>query len=265
MKAKVFGLSLALAALCGAAARAQTPSQTPAPAATPAAQAKPEAKADEQLPAAEVLFDKYLTALGGEAALGKFKSRVTRGSIEIAPMGVKGTFESSQKAPQMSVTTMNLTGLGTLQQGFDGAVGWAKDPFTGLRELKGGELAAVRRAAFINPSGWRKAYNSMKTTGRAKVGDREAYVIEGAYGGDTPDKLYFDAQTGMLLRMDAVVDSPQGRVLSETTFEDYREVDGVKVPHTVRAVLGAATIVTKVEEVKHDVALEDKLFAKPTS
>lgn len=262
MKVKVFGLSLALAALCGAAARAQTPAaQTPAP----AAQAKPETKADEQLPAAEMLFDKYLKALGGEAALDKVKSRVMRGSIEIAPMGVKGTFETSQKAPQMSVTTMNLTGLGTMQQGYDGAVGWSKDPFTGLRELKGGELAVLQRTALINPGGWRKSYNSLKTTGRSKVGEREVYVVEGAYAGDTPDKLYFDAQTGLLLRMDAVVQSPQGRVVSETTFEDYREVDGIKLPYSSRAVLGAATVVTRIEEVKHDVALDDKTFAKPTS
>jgi hypothetical protein len=265
MKVKVFGLSLALAALCGASARAQTAAQTPAPAAAPAApaQAKPEAKADEKLPAAELLFGNYVKGLGGEAALDKLKSRVMRGTIEIAPMGVKGTFESSQKAPQKSVTTMNLTGLGVMQQGFDGAVGWSKDPFTGLRELKGGELAAVQRVAYINPVGWSNTYKTMKTTGRSKVGDREAYVVEGAYAGDTPDKLYFDAQTGLLLRMDAVVEGPQGRVISETTFDDYREVDGVKIPHSMRAVIGAATVVTRVEEVKHDVALDDKAFAKP--
>lgn len=265
MKVKVFGLSLALAALCGASARAQTATQTPAPAAAPAAQAKPEAKADEKMPAPELLFDNYVKGLGGEAALDKLKSRVMRGTIEIAPMGVKGTFESSQKAPQKSVTTMNLTGLGVMQQGFDGAVGWSKDPFTGLRELKGGELAAVQRAAYINPVGWRGTYSSMKTTGRSKVGDREVYVVEGASAGDTPDKLYFDAQTGLLLRMDSVVDGPQGRVISETTFDDYREVDGVKVPHSMRAVLGAATVVTLVQEVKHGVAVEDKAFAKPAS
>lgn len=260
MKVKVFGLSLALAALCGVSAHAQTAPQTPA-----TAQAKPEAKAEEKLPAAEVIFDNYLKALGGEAAISKFKSRVMRGSIEIAPMGVKGTFETSQKAPQMLLTTMNLVGLGTIQQGYDGAAGWAKDPFTGLRDLKGGELANVQRGALLNPGGWRKSYSSMKTTGRSKVGTREVYVVEGAQATDTPDKLYFDAQTGLLLRMDAVVNSPQGQVVSETTFDDYREVDGVKVPYSVSAVLGAATVVTRVEEVKHDVALEDKLFAKPTS
>jgi hypothetical protein len=269
MKAKVFGLSLALAALCGVPALAQTPAQTPAPAAapartpSPAAQARPAAKPDEKLPAAEVLFDNYLKALGGEAALDKFKSRVMRGTVEIAPMGVKGTYETSQKAPDRLLTTMTLTGLGTLQQGYDGAVGWSKDPFTGQRELKGGELATVQRSALINPKGWRKSYNSMKTTGRSQVGGREVYVVEGAYAADAPDKLYFDAQTGLLLRMDVVVDSPQGRVVSETTMEDYREVDGVKVPYSVSAVVGAATVVMRVGEIKHDVALDDKMFARP--
>ena len=263
MTAKMFGLSLVLAACCGAAARSQA--QTPTPPAAPAPQARPEAKADEQLPAADEVFDKYLKALGGEAALDKFKSRVTRGSVELAPMGVKGTFETSQKAPNRSVTTLNLTGLGTLQQGFDGAAGWAKDPFTGLRELKGGELAATQRTALLNPAGWRKAYKSMKVTGRSKVGGREAYVVEGAHAGDTPDKLYFDTQTGLLLRLDAVVDGPQGRVVSETSFDDYRETDGVKVARSSRAVVGAATITMKIEEIKHDVALEDKIFVKPAS
>ena len=264
MKVKVLGLSLALAALCGAAARAQTPQQTPAPA-TPSTMPAPAAKPDDKLPTAEEVLDKYLNALGDEATREKFKSRVTRGSIEIAPMGVKGTFETSQKAPQMAVTTMNLTGLGVMQQGYDGSTGWAKDPFTGLRELKGGELAAVQRAAHLNPSGWRKEYKTLKVTGRSKVGEREVYVVEGAHAGDTPDKLYFDTQTGLLLRTDAVVDSPQGRVMSESTLDDYRVVDGVKVAHSISTSLGAATVVMKVEEVKHDVALEDKLFAKPTS
>ena len=260
MKAKVFGLSLLLTVLCAGAGRAQTP----APAAAPA-QARSEPKADDKLPAAEEVFDRYLKALGGEAVLDKFKSRVTRGTVEISPMGVKGTFETSQRAPDRTVTTLEIVGLGTIRQGFDGTVGWAKDPFTGLRDMKGGELAATQRGALLNPAGWRKAYKSMKVTGRSKVGERDAYVVEGAHAGVTPDKLYFDAQTGLLLRMDAVIDSPQGRIISETTFDDYREVDGVKVPYTSRASLGAATVVLKVEEVKHDAALEDKIFAKPAS
>jgi zinc protease len=241
MKVKLFGLALAL--LCGAAARAQTPAQTPAPAPT---QAAPAAKAEEKLPSGEEVFNKYIAAVGGEAALSKFKSRVTKGSVELAPMGAKGTYETSQKAPDKLLTTMTLTGLGAFQQGYDGGGGWGKDPFNGLRDLKGGELTAVRRVAQLNQSDWRKLYQTMKVTGRAKVGEREVYVVEAAHGGDTPDKLYFDTQTGLLQRIDIVVDSPQGRATQETTFEDYREVDGVRMPHTSRAVVGPATIILRV-------------------
>ena len=264
MRVKVFGPFMALALLCGAAARAEAQA-TPAPAQAPPAQAAPAPQATEKLPSGEEVFAKYLQAIGGEAALAKFKSRVSRGSVEIAPMGVKGTYEISQKAPDKSAMTMTLTGLGAVRQGYDGAVGWAKDPFTGLRELKGGELAALQRGAFLNPADWRKIYKSMKVTGRAKVGEREAYVVEAAHGGATPDKLYFDTQTGLLSRMDAVVDSPQGRVVSETTIDDYREVDGVKIAHSSRAVLGPSTIILRVEEVKHDAPVEDTVFAKPAA
>ena len=70
MKVKVFGLSLALALLGATAARAQAPM---APAAAPPVKGEPpKAKADEKLPAAEEVFNKYLQALGGETALGKF-------------------------------------------------------------------------------------------------------------------------------------------------------------------------------------------------
>lgn len=261
MKVKVFGLALAAALLC-VAAQAQTPGQTaPAPPPKP----MPTPTPDPSLPAAGALFDKYLQALGGEAALDKFKSRVMRGTVELAPMGVKGTFETSQKAPNASVTTMNLAGLGVIQQGFDGGVGWAKDPFTGLRVLEGSELSALRRASHLNPAGWRKLYSSMKTTGREKVGDREAFVVEGLHAGLTPDKFYFDAQTGLLLRMDTVVEGPQGRVANEATFEDYRDVNGAKVPFSARSVMGPVTIILRVEEVKHDAPLEDKIFAKPAA
>jgi len=262
MRVKLFGPPLALALLTVAAARAgaQTPAQTTAPA-PPA----PAAKAEEKLPAADEVFTKYLKARGGEEALGKFKSRVERGSVEVAPMGAKGTFETSQKAPDKVVTTINLAGLGTIQNGYDGAVGWSKDPFNGLRELQGGELSAMRRGALFNPAGWRKLYREMKVTGRAKVGERETYIVEAAHEGGTPDKLYFDTQTGLLLRTDAVVEGPQGRVPTESTFEDYREVDGILMPHTTRVVQGPVTFIVRVEEVKHDAPVEDKIFAKPAS
>lgn len=261
MKLKVYTLALAAAVGCGTAARAQQQPAANAGTAAAPAPAKPEAG----LPTADAVFDNYLKALGGKEALAKFKSRVSKGTVEIAPAGATGTIEISQVAPDKVASVMNITGLGAMQSGYDGAVGWSRDPFSGLRELKGGELNVTRRGAFLDASELKKHYTKMTVTGRGKVGDREVYVVEAATGDGTPDKMYFDAQNGLLLRTDSTIDGPQGRIQAESYMEDYREVGGVKIAHTVRLSLGAATITTKLNEVKHDAAVDPTLFKKPAA
>jgi hypothetical protein len=259
MKLKLYTLALSMALGCGTGVFAQQPA-TGQTSAAPSA-----ARAETKLPSADEVLDNYIKALGGKAAVSKFKSRVSKGTVEIPQMGATGTIETSQVAPNKVVTVMNITGLGAFQTGYDGTNGWSKDPFSGLRDLKGGELHATRRGAYLDTTEWKKLYTKLTVTGRGKVGDRDVYIVEGATDGDTPDKLYFDTQNGLLLRMDSVVDSPQGRVQAESHMEDYREVDGVKVPHTVRLSLGAATIITKLTDIKHDVAVDNAIFRKPAA
>jgi hypothetical protein len=74
----------------------------------------------------------------------------------------------------------------------------------------------------------------MAVAGRVKVGDRDVYVIVSRISDRRIERLYFDAQTGLLLRIAAVTETPLARLPEETVFEDYREVDGVKLPFTAR-------------------------------
>ncbi|HZI19020.1 MAG TPA: hypothetical protein VEY09_10540 [Pyrinomonadaceae bacterium] len=269
MKLRIHGLALAALLLCGAAAaRAQQPTPAPAPAQPPApapAQPPPAAKAGEKLPTVEEVMASYEKALGGAEALAKYRSRVMKGTIELAPMGARGTVEVSQKAPDKMLSVMNLAGFGEVRQGYDGQVAWAKDPFQGLREMKGAELATLRRSAVFDLAERNALYKKMAVTGRGKVGEREVYVVEATPAEGEPDMMYFDAQTGLMLRSDVVVDGPQGRVVSENYMEDYRAVDGVQLPHTVRQVLGAITVIQRIESVTHDAALDDSIFRKPSA
>jgi len=268
MKLRIHGLALA-ALLLGAPAPA--PAQQPAPAA-PAqpptqapAQQPPAPKADDKLPAAEEVMASYFKAVGGAEVLTKYKSRVSKGSIELAPMNGRGTVEIWQKAPDKMLMVMKLTGLGEFRQGYDGQTGWANDPFQGLRELKGMELAARRRSAIFNPAERNALYKKMAVTGRGKVGEREVFVVEATPAEGEPDKMYFDTQSGLLLRVDTVTEGPEGRVIAESYLEDYRPVDGMMAPHTVRQVAGAITIIQRLESVKHDEALDDSMFKKPAA
>jgi hypothetical protein len=225
-----------------------------------------DAKPTDALPTVDQIIEKHVQALGGKAAIEKLTSRVIKGTIEIPAMGMSGTTESYAKAPNKFGTNSNLGGLGTFLQGYDGQTAWEQNPITGFRVLSGTELALVKRdAIFHGDLKFKELYPKAVVKGKQKVGDREAYLIEATPAEGGPEQLYYDAQTGLLIRRDFVLDSPQGQLATETYLKDYKEVDGVKVPFTVVQSNPAVSFTIKITEVKHNVAVDDAKFNKPAS
>jgi len=75
--------------------------------------------------------------------------------------------------------------------------------------------------------------------------------------------MYFDTETGQVIRQDAERESPQGAALIQTYFEDFRDVDGVKMPFTIRQVMPMFELMLKFTEVKHNIEIDDAKFVKP--
>jgi hypothetical protein len=65
------------------------------------------------------------------------------------------------------------------------------------------------------------------------------------------------------LRQEGDRDGPQGTVKVITYLEDFKDIDGYKVPHTMRMEMGELGIVLKVTEFKINVEIDDAKFAKP--
>ena len=123
-----------------------------------------------------------------------------------------------------------------------------------------------RQADFYRDIRLRELYPKMTVTGSAKVGGHDAYVVEATPAEGGADKLYFDTQSGLVLRMDSSVETPAGRLATEIYFEDHRDVDGVKIPFTIRQPEPAAAAFTvKITELKHNVPLDDAAFDKPAA
>lgn len=254
---------LLLSAVMVAAAFAQEKPKTDTK--PPADQAKP-AAAMQAMPTADQIIEKYVQAVGGKAAIEKINSRVVKGTIDIPAMGANGTTESYAKAPNKFVNVADISGLGAFQQGYTGTVAWSQDPFSGLRDLSGGELSMIRREADIHGDlKIKEHYPKLVVKGKEKVGEREAYVLEGTPADGGPEKLYFDTQTGLMVRKDAEVDTPQGKIPTETYLEDYREVDGIKIPFSIKQSNPNVTFMIKITDVKHNVAIDDAKFNKPAA
>jgi hypothetical protein len=226
--------------------------------------APPAPKAAPAAPTADQILDRYLEATGGRAAWQKLTSRVSTGTIDAPAMNLSGAIEVREKAPDHILAVITIAGA-SFRQAFDGKVGWTDDPQNGLREQSGAELAEARRDAdFYHVLDMRRLYTKLTVIGSEKIGDRTAYRVEAALPeGGAPDKISFDAQSGLLLRVISQHHDPEGVLEYRVDYEDYREVDGVKLPFVIRQTTGDSTLTIQITEVRHNVALDDSQFSKP--
>jgi zinc protease len=255
-------LILAFAMLAAFTSAAQDKPKTDAPKADAP---KTDAKA-VALPTVDHILDKYVKAIGGKEAIEKVTSRSMKGTFDIEAMSVSAPVEMYAKAPNKSAMKIDVPNFGVVNRVFDGATGWDSNPMTGLRELSGVELAEMKRASdFYQELNYKKHYAKMEVKGKEKVGSYETYVIEATPAEGSPEKLYFDVNTGLLVRQDGESESPQGKTPVETYVDDYRLVDGVKIAHTVKQVNPQMTWVIKITEVKNNVEIDGAKFNKPSN
>lgn len=240
-----------------------TPTASATPVSAPIDSEAARKKADEVLAG-------YVAALGGRSALEKINSRVAKGSFEVAGIAMSGPVEIYAKAPNLMLTVLQMPGQETFKDGFNGTVGWEQNPDDGITEKAGLELgSAIRDADFYQPLKLRLQYPSLVFKGPGKVSlgkggggkveEHEAVVLEAPRNG-RPRLFYFDTRTGLLLRTEEW--DASGKITEADEYDDYREVDGVKVPF-IRYIIQDAHFTIKLTEVKHDVPIDDAIFVKP--
>lgn len=218
------------------------------------------------LPSVDQILQNYVKAQGGKDAIMKITTRQQKGIFEFAAAGVSGPAEFYSKAPNKSVFTVEVTGYGTVKEGFNGSAAWAVSPETGLRDKSAAELADVKRDGdFYRDIRLKEIYPGISVKGKEKVGTREAYVLLGPRAEGAPDKLYIDTETWLLIRNDAERETTQGKLEIQSYYEDYKDVDGVKVPHILRQVTPMGEFVIKLTETKHNLPIDDAKFNKPAA
>lgn len=215
-------------------------------------------------PSVDEIISGYVSAIGGEAAIQKMTTRAALGTIEIPAMHLSGTVLIHEKAPNKLLQVVVINGA-SLRQGFDGTTAWTDDPADGTRILSGIELSETRRDAdFFHPLHLHQIYSNLTFKGTEKVGDRDAYLIEGTAADETdPDKMYFDSHTGLVLRIVSHRHSPDGDGNVQEDFQDYRDVDGLKLPFTILQSGGSSDFAIHINQISPGVSLDDAEFTVP--
>jgi hypothetical protein len=216
-------------------------------------------KEEASLPTVEQVLDRYVEAVGGKQALEKISTRVFIGS-RIGADGVLVPEEVQAKAPNKLLITTSYPKQ-VFRTGFNGAQGWAKSNEE-QRDIPKDMLAELKREAeFYKETKLKDLYLKMRIVGKANIADHEAYMIEATPNdGGNSQKLYFDTQTGLLVRKYTETNLALGQFPTQTDYEDYRQVDGVKLPFLIRWSIPGRSWGRKITEVKQNVPLDDAQF-----
>jgi hypothetical protein len=189
-------------------------------------------------PSADQIFDKYLQATGGAEKAAAITSIVFKGAYQ-GYAEPKSLVDIYAKAPNQRTMIVHTDG-GDRTTVFDGSNGWiaappADKPFPVIR-YSNGDLDAVRLDAVLSfPAGIRQAITK-PLVGSSSIDDKDVVVVRGtASGGRSSIKLYFDKQSGLLVRQVRYADTIIGRVPIQVDYSDYREIAraGVKLPFHV--------------------------------
>ncbi len=217
-------------------------------------------------PSAEQLLDKFVAATG--AARADHNSFAIRGTYEgYETYHQRVPFELWVKAPAQMASVVH-TQNGDSTTVYNDSQGWIASPNNPVMLLPmatGAESDGARfDAQLFFPSGIRQALSQWRTGfPQTSVGEKDVQVIEGIGPARTKVKLFFDVETGLLVRQLRYVNTVVGTNPYQIDYADYRDAGGVKLPHQWTVTWTNGQSIWRVDEIRADAAIPAGRFAKP--
>jgi len=212
-------------------------------------------------PTPEQLLDKYVQAAGGAAAIDKVTSRVMTGTIDVGGQSLPIDIYTKDPAKRISFTHMPN---GDSITAFNGHEGWLSTAGHPLREMNGSDRGGASIDADLHLANHLKQmFIEVRVEKSEKVGDREAYVVVGRRENKPPIRLYFDEQTGLLVRLVRFGETALGLLPTQIDYADYRDSNGVKIPYRWTLARPSGRFTIQVSQLKQNVPVDEAKFVKP--
>lgn len=265
------GSSLLLVLALGSACQQDSTSAGTGASASASASAGAEAKpaagepaaAAVELPAAEGILERAVVAMGGKDAIDRVQSFYYRGTLEMKGQNIKGDLEIWWKGGDFFMVQV-VPGFGEMRAGKQGDEIWAQDPINGLRRLSGVEAEQHAWASsLLLAAEWHRYFQTAKTIAAREVDGRKLYDVELGAASGLRVVMSFDAESGLQVGQSFEQITPMGTQPFEVRFEDYREVEGIKLAY--RQIIDAKVqqVVQVITEVRLNADVDAAQFAYP--
>jgi len=227
---------------------------------------------DKDQPTADQILDKYIQAIGGAQKLAAITSLVAKGTTSgYGPESGQRGIEIYAKAPNQRTQIIH-TDNGDNTTATDGRSAWISAPLrpVAVLDLVGGELDGAKADAALEfPGRIKQAFTQWRSGSPSIIGDKKVQVVQGVIGNGMPGSqtmvsLYFDPETGLLVRMRRYAASPVGRIPTQYDYSDYRDVNGVKMPFKWNMLWLDGRESVELSEIRVNVNIDAARFNKPS-
>jgi hypothetical protein len=213
----------------------------------------------------EQVFTKYITALGGAQRLAGVTSYVATGTYTgFNTGGSPIAVDVYARAPGQRAQVVHMQ-EGDAIKAFDGSQAWAAEGWRPmpLLQLTGGNLEAAKLEALVQfPAGIQGAYARWLVSGTLLDG-KSTTILQGTNPNELPVNFYFDAESGLLVRIVRWNRTAVGIVPTQIDFSDYRDVNGVKMPYHLVLTWTDGQNTYEFKQIRPNVPIEAARFNRP--
>lgn len=216
---------------------------------------------------ADKVMEDYLFAVTGETTMKGVTKKYKKVKditvvMEMEMQGMKIEMVSKQKAPNMSLTEINMMGNTVQKQVFDGAKGGSSG-MQGKQELKGDDLEAAKYSSVMNKEiRYKELGYKLELEGVEEINGKDAFKVAITDPMGDVEYNYFDTESHLKVYTMSTQEGPDGESFSVTTeLSDYKEVDGFKYAFKRLRTMGEQVLDLTVKEVKVNTKLKADEFA----
>jgi hypothetical protein len=234
-----------------------------APLAAQAPTAKAKAPATTALPAARDIIDRHIREIGGRAAVLAHSSTHIIGTASMPAAGLTGKMEIFHAKPNKFLQRISLPGIGEIEEGFDGAVGWTTSALTGPILFDGKQLEErAFDADFYDELKAPDRYASIATVEKTTFEEKSVYKIRLVKKTGGEDVEFYDVDTGLKAGAQATRESPMGPMMGTTSYGDYKKFGMLRQPSTMKVTTLNVQMVMSILALEYD-TVDPAIFKLP--
>lgn len=210
------------------------------------------------------IIDTYFENVGGKDKWSKVTSMVMEGEAQV--QGRQIPMKIYRQQPNSLRMEFSLQGKTVVQQAFDGKDAWGMNFMTGKMEKKPEEVTKELAKEKFEPFylNYKKKGHKIVLEGKEEIEGSECYKLKATKKDGEVIYLFFDTENSVLIMSRNTIKSgPAKGQQTESYVSDYKEVNGLMIPHALIEKVGGQKINISIKKITINSKLDAKLFAFP--